>query len=342
MEAVHVVGAGGIGCALGYALARRGVAVTLVETCPAKVADGTRHGVRVDRLPAAAATFVPFDCWEPPAGGVVLLCTKSPANAAVLARLPASVRLVPVQNGYDPALEARPAHVAGIASFVSECLPEQAHTRITRRGELHLGVHPGTSGDPAAPAGDADRLAALLATAPFRVRRVADVRPWKATKLMYNAAISPLAAAAGLDNGELLRWRRLRWLFFALLRENHAILRHAGVPLARVGPLPPALVARILARPWLADVLAGAFYPSLRGTYCSMAPDLRTHPPGGSEIEHYNGHLVRLAGTAPCPLNRAVLALIHDMERRRLPPHPERLDPLWPLLDQPAARAVPA
>ena len=38
----------------------------------------------------------------------------------------------------------------------------------------------------------------------FSVELVDDIRPYKAIKLMYNAAISPLAAAAGVDNGELL------------------------------------------------------------------------------------------------------------------------------------------
>lgn len=340
MDAIHVVGAGGIGLSVGHTLARNGVPVTFVETDADKLADGARHGARVDRRPAALAAFVAFANWRPAADGVVLLCTKCPANRAVLDRLPPSTRLVPIQNGFDPALESAPAHVEGIASFVSECVPGKAETHITRRGELHLGVHPGSS--PAVPPERhalVDRLAAQLCGGPFAVRKVADVRPWKATKLMYNAAISPLAAAAGLDNGELLRWPRLRALFFALLRENHAILRHAGVALERVGPLPPATVARILTRPWLANALAWAFYPSLRGTYCSMAPDLRHPTPAGTEIDHYNGHLIRLAGDFPCPLNRAVFALIRRMERDALPPSPARLDALWHLM---ADRAVAA
>jgi 2-dehydropantoate 2-reductase len=48
-----------------------------------------------------------------------------------------------------------------------------------------------------------------------------------------------------------------------------------------------------------------------------MAGDL---PHGPSEIEAYNGHLVRLAGTTPCPLNRAVMAMVQRLERERTPP----------------------
>ena len=53
------------------------------------------------------------------------------------------MKLTPIQNGFDPALEGRRPHVEGIASFVSECLPGRAHTRITRAGRLHLGVRGG-------------------------------------------------------------------------------------------------------------------------------------------------------------------------------------------------------
>ncbi|MFO0842845.1 MAG: ketopantoate reductase C-terminal domain-containing protein [Gemmataceae bacterium] len=313
MDAIHIVGAGGIGCAVGYALLQAKRSVVFVESSDAKLADGRANGVRVDSLPPLRAEFVAFRDWSPPPKGVTLLCVKCPANATVLGRLPPTASLIPIQNGFDPALIERGTFAEGIASFVSECLPGRTHTRITRRGDLHLSA-------------EASDLAASLGQAPFRVRVVADVLPHKYTKLMYNAAISPLAASAGLDNGELLRWKKLRGLFFALLRENHAILRHAGVPLGQVGPLRPATVAGILRRPWLAHALAWAFYPSLRGTYCSMAPDL---PHGPTEIDNYNGHLIALAGEFPCPLNRAVHALVKGIEAGRLTPRPELLGPLW-------------
>ena len=56
-----------------------------------------------------------------------------------LGRLPAQVTLIPIQNGFDHALDARGEFVEGIASFVSECDPGRTHTRITRRGRLHVG-----------------------------------------------------------------------------------------------------------------------------------------------------------------------------------------------------------
>jgi 2-dehydropantoate 2-reductase len=136
---------------------------------------------------------------------------------------------------------------------------------------------------------------------------------------MYNAAISPLAAAAGIDNGKLLSVPEARALFFALLQENHRILTAAGLELGKVGPFYPSTVAWILRRKWLARVMAKFFEPSLRGTYCSMAGEIQK---GCTEIDNYNGHLIRLAERAgvPCPLNRAMYDLVVKMTAERAEP----------------------
>jgi 2-dehydropantoate 2-reductase len=306
---------------VGYVLCTASVPVTFVDTDPEKVSWGRAHGVCVDRRPPRAARFELFAEWEPPTDAVVLLCTKCYDNAAVLARLPPSAAVIPVQNGFDRALDGRSGSLEGIASFVSECLPRRTHTRITRKGRLHLGPRLRGGPDP--------RQAALVGTlaryAPFRVQEVSDILPYKYTKLMYNAAISPLAAAAGLDNGQLLSVPAARRLFFALLRENYQILRGAGVPLGVIGPFHPDTVQRILRRPAVAGAFAWAFYPTLRGTYCSMSGDL---PAGRTEIDHYNGHLIELAGDQPCPLNRRLYALVKRMERERIAPHTGVLDEL--------------
>jgi 2-dehydropantoate 2-reductase len=311
MERIYVVGAGGIGCAVGYALLAGGNRVTFVESDPAKVEWGTRHGVQVDRRPPFPAEFVSFADWQPTAGSAVLLCTKCYDNAAVLARLPADVALIPIQNGFDPALDAQGHAWEGIASFVSECLPQRTHTRITRAGKLHLGLR-------RAGADGANGLADLLRQNDlFRLEVVADILPYKYTKLMYNAAISPLAAAAGLDNGQLLSVPVARRLFFQMLRENYTILHGSGITLAKIGPFHPDTVQWILRHRLAARSLAWAFYPTLRGTYCSMSGDL---PKGVTEIDNYNGHLIAVAGARPCPLNRRVYELVKKMEREQLQP----------------------
>ena len=323
MSTVHIVGAGGIGCAAGYALRAAGVPVVFVDANPAKVEAGHRDGVRVDDRPALPAEFVHFADWQPPPAAEVLLGTKCYDNAAVLARLPPSVRLVPIQNGFDPRLAAHGHDWEGIASFVSECAADRPHTRITRPGVLHLGPRSGSGKGQSPPVATGGLSASPL----FRTVEVPAIEPIKYAKLMYNAAISPLAAAAGIDNGKLLSVPAARRLFFALLQENYRILTAAGVELGKVGPFHPRTVAWILRRRWLAGLMAKVFEPSLRGTYCSMAGEIEK---GRTEVDNYNGHLIRLAESAgePCPLNRAVYALVARMTAERTAPRREVLDEL--------------
>jgi len=80
-----------------------------------------------------------------------------------------------------------------------------------------------------------------------------------------------------------------------LLLENYAILQHARISLARIGPFHPDTVSCILHTPWLPAMIAMFFRPSLRGTYCSMAPDIQVEH-ARTEIDAYTGYLIRLAG----------------------------------------------
>ncbi|MDF0667346.1 MAG: ketopantoate reductase C-terminal domain-containing protein [Nitrospira sp.] len=320
---VFVVGAGGIGCALGYALRAGGIDVIFVEADPAKVCWGRSHGVGLDGHPLLPAKFVHFAEWQPPQEGVILLCTKCYDNKAVLNRLPSTVTVIPVQNGFDPDLIER-SHIEGIASFVSECFPQKTHTRITRGGSLHIG-HTALSEHRRESTSVELLIEVLRRHGHFRVRTVVEILPYKYAKLMYNSAISPLAAAAGLDNSQLLINRRARQLFFAMLSENYRILKDARVPLGKIGPFHPDTVNRILRFRALAWALAWPFSVSLRNTYCSMSGDV---PKGRTEIDNYNGHLLHLAGDRPCPLNRRAYALLKRMESEALQPALERLEEL--------------
>uniref|UniRef100_UPI003F6E6040 ketopantoate reductase family protein n=1 Tax=Gemmata sp. TaxID=1914242 RepID=UPI003F6E6040 len=183
-------------------------------------------------------------------------------------------------------------------------------------------AHVRASGGSRPPLADLLRAAGL-----FSVVTVPDIGPIKHTKLMYNAAISPLAAAAGIDNGKLLSVPVARKLFFALLQENHRVLTAAGIELGKVGPFHPSTVAGILRRKWVAGLMAKFFEPSLRGTYCSMAGEIQK---GRTEIDNYNGHLIRLAETTgtPCPLNRAVFDLVSRMTADRAAPGPAAFEEL--------------
>ena len=322
---VHILGVGGIGAALGWALAQGGYSVVLVDSHPGKIVQGRKNGITVVGLETQYIPIVAFDDWVPPDEGFILLCTKTYDNPAVLALLPDDAFLVPIQNGFDPELEQRDHACEGIASFVSECQRDLPVTRITRPGSLHIGARRSITADEQA---EIMALAIALGKAQlFPVELVPDIRPYKATKLMYNAAISPLAAMAGVDNGELLTGQLAKKLFFALLLENYAILQHAKIPLARIGPFHPDTVSLILRTPWLPELMAMFFRPSLRGTYCSMAPDIHAEQ-ARTEIDAYTGHLIRLAGKFSCPLNRATFALIEKITSDGLKPQYQHLQDL--------------
>ena len=309
--------------ALGWALARTGWDVTMVETNPQKLQAGERDGLTVDGVNERRVRFCSFAEWAASDEGIVLLCTKTYDNAAVLTRLRTRRWLIPVQNGFDPLLDASAHPCEGIASFVSQCEPDHPATRITRPGELFFGGRRRLHKEER---DGLENLAEALRQGGLKPVRVVNlIEPYKAAKLMYNAAISPLAASAGIDNGQLLSNPVARKLFFALLKENYSILHRRGVPLARIGPFPPWLVNRILRLPGLAQALAHFFRPGLRGTYCSMAPDMGT---GRTEIAAYNGHLKKLAGDEPAPVNTAVLNLMTRMQESSLPPGDARLSEL--------------
>jgi 2-dehydropantoate 2-reductase len=316
----HILGAGGIGIATAACLVRAGWAVTMVDANAAKVASGRSEGMVLDDQPPIRVDFVDFDSWSAPADATILLCTKTFDNAAVLARLRHDQAVVPVQNGFEPELERREHPSEAIASFVSACPADRPVARITRPGSLHIGARRAVS---AAEAGRIAELAgALRAGNLFAVEHVEDVRPFKATKLMYNAAISPLAASAGVDNAGLLSDPLAQRLFFALLRENYSILHGIGQRLEKIGPFHPTTVMRILSTPGLPGIMGVFFRPSLRGTYCSMSPDMGS---GRTEVDAYNGHLVRIAGAVPCPMNRAVIALVDRISKERSAPSPLHL-----------------
>ena len=315
MDAVRIIGAGGIGCAFGYALRSRGVPVWFVDTNPRKVEAGRRDGVRLNDEPPLPAEFLHFDEWRPEPNAPTYLCTKCYDNAVVLSKLPANANLIPIQNGFDPALDERSHASEGIASFVAKCESDAPRVWVTRPGELHFGSR--GSGGMVVAGGFSKGFGITVVPVP----RIA---PIKHAKLMYNAAISPLAAAAGLDNGQLLSVPAARTLFFGLLQENYRILSEAGIELGKVGPFHPRTVAWILRRRWLAKLMARGFEPSLRGTYCSMAGEIRK---GRTELDNYNGHLIRLAtktGT-PHPLNRAVFDLVTHMTAERSESSPDVL-----------------
>ena len=318
---IHIVGAGGIGVALGYALNKAGCNVTMVEKVEDKIRNGQQIGLTISGEGTVKVPFIAFAEWQAPDNTIILLCCKTFDNQGVLARINNNTILIPVQNGFDTFLDEQQHFGEAIASFVSECERDRPYTRITRPGKLHIGPRHKASPEETAILRQLSSL--LLSTSLFVTEYVDDVLPYKATKLMYNAAISPLAASAGIDNATLLSNKLAKKLFFQLIQENYVILKNAGYRFAKIGPFHPDTVTKILKTPGLPELMAVFFKPSLRGTYCSMAPDMGNEH---TEIDAYNGHLVKLAADFPCPYNKAAVAMVNHITKARLRPDYNHLE----------------
>jgi 2-dehydropantoate 2-reductase len=104
VQNVDVIGAGGIGVALGGALARAGWNVTMVDINEAKLEAGRRDGIEINGVKESNLHFMPFAEWTSADRAILLLCTKTYDNPVVLARIPLRHLLVPIQNGFDPVL----------------------------------------------------------------------------------------------------------------------------------------------------------------------------------------------------------------------------------------------
>ena len=324
---IHIIGAGGIGIALAGRLIRADTSVMLVESNLAKVMFAAKHGVFINNHAPIRIPTIAFDEWNPRSADLILLCVKCYHNESVLARLTGNTPIIPIQNGFDRQLSTHPGvKEEGIASFVSECEPDSTRTRITRKGQLHLGlINPGLPGPESIFLRDTLRESGQLTeTVPW-------IQPYKYTKLMYNAAISPITSAGGISNSELLKPGPLRQIFFKLLAENYHILHQAGKPLGTIGPFHPATVQRILANPWVGNTLAPFFRPSLMNTYCSMFHDVQK---GVTEIANYNGYLVELAKQIglKAPWNETCVHIIEYLSASRQKGSFKHLDKLLELL----------
>jgi len=310
VEQFHVIGAGGIGLAIATCLYKAGKQVLLIEKNLEKIDFCKAHGAILDNQ-SYPINIEPFENWAPRPKVVNILCVKCYNNDEILKKTNLQDLLFPIQNGFDELLTSRTLLGEGIASFISECNPKKTIATITRKGKLHLGPT-----QPWANMAFLFQLKTDLQQGGINAHLVEWSLPYKNTKLMYNAAISPLTSAGGLENAALLKPGKLRTLFFQFLLENHAILKASNQPMGTIGPFHPDKVAWLLNHKWVGESMAPFFRPSLKKTYCSMFHDVIR---GATEIENYNGYLSRLAqnSKSPSPLNDLSLKIITQMASER-------------------------
>jgi 2-dehydropantoate 2-reductase len=314
---VGVLGAGAIGGYLGVRLSASGVPVTLLGRTPVT---GSEPLVAVDLAGTAVRADPTLVRTDDPASlaavDVCLVTVKSQdteAAAATLARVlrPGTI-VVSFQNGLrnGAILRARLPNevVPGMVTF--NVRREGATTfRRTTSGPLLAGTHP--------------RLAPLVdafAKAGEPLGLEPDIEAILATKLLLNLN-NGLCALTGFPVADSLRNRDLRRCYSICMREGIRVLRAAKRPTARIGPLAPGLVARLL-------LLPDALFLRVARSMLSIDPrarsstlqDIDAGKP--TEIDWLSGEIVRMASEQglSAPANAWVTAAVHRLETSGLPP----------------------
>jgi 2-dehydropantoate 2-reductase len=184
--------------------------------------------------------------------------------------------------------------VSGV-TFMSGTRHSDTHVEYILDTETWLGPYEDT------PFERVREIADLLEAAGLAVEALPDLRPAQWSKLIFNAAVNPVAALTGLPHDAHFAAEEdpfdLGHLVHGLVDEGRAVARSAGIELHD--------------DPWEMNVLA-----TKRGSahYPSMLEDVEAHRP--TEIDLITGSLLREAERhdVPVPLHAAVHALVKGKE----------------------------
>lgn len=329
---VLLVGCGGIGGIVAASLARGGVDADIVTGNPEIQRAIGAQGLRVRDLGGEEWSIAPrghvvADARDLASGtryDLCLLSTKTTTLEAavrdVMPLLSDRGDVVLLQNGLpEQRIEALLGRerVLGCVVGWGATLIEPGYSARTSRGGMQLGRR-GASG-----VDDGLRRASDLLTRGFDTRVVQDLDGVRWSKLAINCATSTLGAAGGDTLGHLMRQRFIRRLALEVWGELAAVARAEGVKLAKVaGTLDIDKLAITPAERLLRVGSPGLFLKhsvlfaiglKFRRMRSSMAVAIaRGRTP---EIDFLNGEIVRRGAAlgVATPVNRALVALIHDI-----------------------------
>lgn len=144
---------------------------------------------------------------------------------------------------------------------------------------------------------EVEHLAGLLTKGGLPTHGMADARGAQWTKLIFNAATSPLGALTGLSIGPLCEQPDLRRLASVLIAEARAVADRLGIELDKD---PEEMID---------EAVADAYWHR-----ASMLQDVKAQR--RTEIDVLNGGVIATARTVdvPTPMHEAVVALIRGLE----------------------------
>jgi 2-dehydropantoate 2-reductase len=298
---ICVVGCGAIGSLFAAHLGRLPDAeVWAFDVAEAQVRAINDGGLRLTGTdPVVSRVQARTDGAEIPPCQLGIVATKSlHTESAMLAtaRVFADGAVCSVQNGVgNEEIVARHApRVIRGTTIVAGSVPAPGVVHLDAPGDTWIGPF-----EPKPARMDEVRLLAdLLTRGGLRTTAMADSRGAQWTKLIFNAATSPVAALTGLTMGQLGGAAEARELVSGLAAEGCAVADALGITL---DDDPMALI--------------DAAFSHAHGHQPSMLQDALARR--RTEIDVLNGGIVRMGRETgvPTPLNQAVTALVDGLER---------------------------
>ncbi len=333
---VGVLGAGAIGGYLGVRLSAAGVPVTLVGRPDLVAARASLVAYDLDgRAYAPSNSLVVSASPDALADVDVCLVTVKSADTAKAGEslrevLKSATPVVSIQNGIRNArvLAENLGRGATPGMVTYNVRREGAGFRRNTTGPLMAGQGTGPERDVL------KRLAQAFANAGEPMVLHPNIEGILVGKLLLNLN-NGLCALTGLSVADSLKSRPLRRCFATCLREGLAVVRKAGLPVERIGPLAPGLVAWALTLPDAIFFRVARSMMSINpAARSSTLQDLDRGKP--TEIDYLSGEIVALAREhgLSAPANAFVVERVHRLERAGLPPPFIAAESVWQDLER--------
>jgi 2-dehydropantoate 2-reductase len=314
---VAILGAGSVGCFIGGAWQAAGLPVTFIGRSGI-AGEVDRHGLVLTDHAGWRAELRPGDVdyrCGPEAlddAEIIAVCVKSGATAEAAAQIAQHGReaatVVSFQNGVSN-IDVLERGLGGRFEIARGMVPfNVAHLG---EGRFHKGVA-GTLHAARRPTMIA--LSDAVKTGPAMLALSDDMlaMAWGKLLINLNNAVNALSGRTLIDE---LKQRDYRRVFAASMKEGLKLLRLAEIEPAKVGPVAPSVLPRIIAAPdWLFKSLFLKSWKIDAQARSSMADDIAAGRK--TEVEFINGELVALAERlhADAPVNRAIVELVRKAE----------------------------
>lgn len=310
---VLVIGPGALGIVAAVKLHQAGYDTTVAVRSAAK-AKRLAAGLRLRDVDGKEHRAIIPCIHKPGKDRFDLIIHTTKCNVAVAAMkkwLPALADdgwVVPFQNGVEG-----DTMKALVGDRFMECsvywpatLLEEGYSHHTGAGNLVIGPWPDADPDQRYEA-----VAAVLRSI-ANTQVSAHMAGVKWSKLAINAAMTSCGVVSGATLGEMVRHKPSALAFLGVIRETIAVMDAAGIPVIRVGPSKPDLIAKLptpLARLVL-RAIARKYGNSRSSSAQSLARGQKT------EVDYLNGRIVaegERLGVAT-PINGAVVQAVRAIE----------------------------